>query len=266
MKKRINVKDFGPWAIITGASSGIGKEFALQLSQKGINLVLVARRLNVIEELGKSLNERFGIEYRCIQLDLSQPDGFQKIIDNTLEIDIGLLISNAGTGRPGRLIERDSTDLSEIIHLNGLSHFWLAHYYAKVFAKRCRGGIFITGAMGATGGVPYMAAESGTKAFVEGFGKALNWELMGKGVHVTVLITPPTDTKVLGELGFKSVEMRSMPIVPVQQCVKESIKALEQNQASIIPGRFFRVMNTLVPEKMSRNKMGNILKLNNNIL
>src|SRR6478735_2787422 len=104
MKKIIDKSKFGPWAIITGASSGIGKGFAQQLAADGLNVVLVARRLPLLEELGKSLAKKFGVEYRTIEADLSQESAIKKIVEATKDLEVGLLISNAGTGKPGKFL------------------------------------------------------------------------------------------------------------------------------------------------------------------
>src|SRR5690606_5683627 len=95
---------FGPWAIVTGASSGIGEEYAKQLAALGFHLVLVARREALLKTLGAELSRKWGIEYLTIVADLSLPDSYKKVIEAANDLDIGLLISNAGTGRPGRFL------------------------------------------------------------------------------------------------------------------------------------------------------------------
>ena len=257
-------KRFGPWAIITGASSGIGEGFAYELASNGFNLVLAARRVDLLEKVGMALSEKFDIQYKVLQVDMFQPRAIETIIQACEKLDIGLLISNAGTGRPGRFINRKEDDLSEIIQVNALSHIWLTYHFSKTFALKGKGGIVLTGAMGSTNGVPFMAIESGTKAFLEGFGKALNYELKDKGVNVTVLVTPPTQTAVLGELGFTDENIPVAPI-PVKQCVVQALKALRKNKPSILPGRKFRMMNSLVPPGLNRQVMGDMMKKFNNI-
>ena len=96
MKKIIDKTKFGPWAIVTGASTGIGKEFAKQLAFNGLNLVLVSRRKALLEEIGIELLKEFGIKYKTIEADLSKETAIQEIIDATNDLEIGLLISNAG--------------------------------------------------------------------------------------------------------------------------------------------------------------------------
>ncbi len=94
--RRIDTGKFGPWAIVTGASSGIGEEFARQLAASGLHLVLVARRLSKLETLGSELAQTFGISYRAVGLDLTADDFIEKLGDATHDLDIGLVISNAG--------------------------------------------------------------------------------------------------------------------------------------------------------------------------
>lgn len=255
---------FGPWAIITGASSGIGEGFAYELASKGFNLVLAARRSDLLEKIGDVLHKKFAIHYKVVQVDMFQPLASKTIIENCKELDVGLLISNAGTGRPGRFIERTELDLSQIIQINALSHVWLTLYYSRKFALKGKGGIVLTGAMGSTNGVPFMAIESGTKAFLEGFGKSLNYELKNTGVRVTVLVTPPTETPVLQKLGFTNQNMPTAPI-SVRQCVTRALDALKKNRPSVLPGRKFRVMNSLMPPAINRKIMGDIMKRINKI-
>lgn len=99
-------KEFGPRAIVTGASSGIGEEFAHQLAASGIDLVLVARRLTLLNELGTRLTKAYNVQSKSIALDLSQENFIDHIHDETKDLDIGLLVSNAGTGHPGRFLDQ----------------------------------------------------------------------------------------------------------------------------------------------------------------
>jgi short-subunit dehydrogenase len=264
MTDSLFLNTFGPWALVTGASSGIGEGFAYELASKGINLVLVARRVDLLEKTGAALHAKFGIQYRVAQVDIFRPQASEVIIECCEDLDIGLLISNAGTGRPGRFINRSEQDLSEIIQVNALSHIWLTYYFGRKFAAKGKGGIVLTGAMGSTNGVPFMAIESGTKSFLEGFGKSLNYELKDKCVHVTVLVTPPTQTPVLRNLGFNDQNMPTSPVT-VKQCVTKTLDALTRNKAWVLPGRKFRIMNSLMPPGLNRQIMGNTMKKINNI-
>lgn len=189
MKTTIDKTRFGAWALVTGASSGIGKEFARQLAADGLNLVLVARRLTLLEDVGKQLASEFNIPYIAVEADLSEESSIQKIKEATASLDIGLLISNAGTGRPGKFLSFGEEELKYILQLNAVSHLSLVHHFGKKLAARRKGGILLTGAMGALEGVPYMANESGTKGYILSLGKSLHEEFKEFGLHVTVLVT-----------------------------------------------------------------------------
>lgn len=261
----IDKQIFGPWAIITGASSGIGEGFARQLAADGLNLILVARRLHLLEQLGESLAKEFKIQYRTIEADLSQDSAIKKIADATSDLDVGLLISNAGTGKPGKFLLFDEKEQNYFVRLNALSHFSLTHYFGRRLAKRRRGGVLLTGAMGATDGVPYMASMASSKAFLLSLGKSLSYEFKEFGINITVLITTPTDTAIVPLLGFDKNTMPMKPIT-VAQCVKESLIALKENRVSVMPGLKFRIANALVPGSFSRKMTGDLMKKNNKIV
>jgi hypothetical protein len=103
MKTQIDKKRFGPWALVTGASSGIGKEFARQIAASGINVVLAARRDALLAELGRAISQEFDVLYRALAMDLSQEGFIAGLADATKDLDIGLVVSNAGTGNPSRI-------------------------------------------------------------------------------------------------------------------------------------------------------------------
>jgi len=260
----IDKDKFGPWAVVTGASSGIGKEFAKQLAANGLNLVLVARRQYLLEEIGQQLSLKFGVEYKTIEADLSETNAVKKIAEATDNIDVGILISNAGTGKPGRFLTFKEEDQKYFIQLNALSHFGLTHHFAKRFAKRNKGGVLLTGAMGAMDGVPYMASMAASKAFLLSLGKSLHYEFLELGIHITVLVTPPTDTPIIPLLGFDKSTMPMKPIT-VKQCVEESLIALSKNKVSVMPGLKYKIMNAMVPGSLSNKMTGKLMQKNNNL-
>jgi short-subunit dehydrogenase len=95
---------FGPWALVTGASSGIGRAFAAQLAASGINLVLAARRLPILDEVGRDLAREHRIQYRAVRVDLAEPDFLNTLIDATNDLDLGLIVSNAGDMNLGEFL------------------------------------------------------------------------------------------------------------------------------------------------------------------
>ena len=259
----LNKKRFGPWALVTGASSGIGKEFARQIAAAGINTVLVARRRPLLEELGQALAEQYRIACRVVEADCSKSDLVETLARATGDLDIGLVVSNAGTAEPGRFLQRDRASMLELVRLNALSHFEIAHYFGERLTRRGRGGLLLSGAMGAMIGLPFMAAESSSKAFVQTMGEALHVEFAPLGVNVTVLVIAPTETAVISKIGLNHRAMPAkqarMKRMPVEQCVREGLAALARNRATHIPGRANRIANAVVPNSVARSFMGKML-------
>jgi short-subunit dehydrogenase len=115
MTVALDKKRFGPWALVTGASSGIGKEFAQQIAASGINIVLVARREDLLKEVGVEFSKRYGVEHRVVVLDVSREDFIRQLASATDDLDIGLVVSNAGTGNPGEFLKLDRQLLEDLL-------------------------------------------------------------------------------------------------------------------------------------------------------
>ena len=258
MKVNIDKERFGPWALITGASSGIVREFARQIAAAGINVVLVARRETTLIEVGRSIAKDFEVQYRVIVMDLSQGGFVPMLAEHTNDLDIGLVVSNAGTGNPGEFLKLDRQLLEETLRLNTMSHLDIAHYFGPKLAERKRGGLILVGAMGAENGVPLMANDGAGKAYVHSLGEALHYEFKPLGVYVTVLAAGFTNTAVLEKFGF---DPKTMPMKPlsVEQCVSEGLSALLKNRSRIVPGRLNRIMNALVPASLARKMEADML-------
>src|SRR5579872_6228691 len=141
MTVALDKKRFGPWALVTGASSGIGREFARQIAASGINLVLVARREALLREAGAEFSKAYGVEHRIVVADLSEEDFLSRLAPATGDLDIGLVVSNAGTANPGEFLKLDSDELVRLLKLNSLAHMQIAHHFGPELAKRRRGGI-----------------------------------------------------------------------------------------------------------------------------
>src|SRR5258708_28786674 len=120
--KNLDKKQFGPWALITGASSGIGKEFARQIAASGINIVLVARREALLKEAGAEFSKDYGVEHRVVALDLAE-DGFMgKLASVPDDLGLGLVISNAGTGSPDRFLTNNRREVATLLRLNNFTN------------------------------------------------------------------------------------------------------------------------------------------------
>ena len=249
---------FGPWAVVTGASSGIGLEFARQLAAAGLNIVLVSRRQSVLEDIGEKLSRDFGVDHRVVVADLSTEEAPQIIAEATADLDVGLLISNAGTGQPGNFLAFSESDLRGIAQLNAISYMMLTHHFGRRLVARGRGGVLLVSAMGADEGIPFSAKEAATKAMVSTLGRGLHVEFERLGLGLTVLVVSPTDTPIIDKMGFARSAMPVKPM-PVERCVHEALEALNANRASIMPGRLYRIMSRLMPASLSRKMTATLM-------
>src|SRR5467141_184637 len=258
MKVLLDKQWFGPWALVTGASSGIGKEFARRIAAAGINLVLVARREALLQEVGRSIAADFKVDYRALAMDLSQEGFIERLTRDTNDLDIGLVVSNAGTPNPGEFLKLERQLLQATLRLNTMAHLDISHHFGAKLVERGRGGLILIGSVGAEIGVPFLANDGGAKAYIHSLGEALHYELKPRGVYVTVVPPPLTNTAVLAKLGF---DPRTMPMKPmsVEQCVSEGLNGLRVNRSRIIPGRLNRIMNALMPASVKRTMTAKML-------
>ena len=258
MKALLDKQQFGPWALVTGASSGIGREFARQTAAAGINVVLVARRETTLIEVGRSIAKDFKVQHRVIVMDLSQEGFVSKLAEHTKDLDIGLVVSNAGTPNPGEFLKLDRQLLEETLRLNTMSHLDIAHHFGRKLAERRRGGLILVGAMGAENGIPRITNDAAAKSYVHSLGEALHYEFKPLGVYVTVLAAGFTDTAVLEKFGL---DPNTMPLKPmsVEQCVSEALRGLRKNRSRIVPGRLNRILNALVPASLARKMEADLL-------
>jgi hypothetical protein len=258
MTVALDKKRFGPWALVTGASSGIGKECARQIAASGINIVLVARREDLLKEVGVEFRKRYGVEHRVVVLDVSREDFIRQLNSAIDDLDIGLVVSNAGTGNPGEFLKLDRQLLEETLRLNTMSHLDIAHYFGAKLAERRRGGLILVGALGAENGIPCMANDGGAKAYVHSLGEALHYEFKPLGVYVTVLAAGVTNTAVLEKF---ALDPKTMPMKPmsVEQCVSEGLSGLVKNRSRIVSGRLNRILDALVPASLTRKMLADLL-------
>jgi len=247
---------YGPWALVTGASSGIGAEFCRQLCDRGINIIMVARRKNKMEELAASLVEKYTVEVKVIESDLSKVDFFGEIDSEISSIDIGLLINNAGFGVKGAFLTNSLERELELLNVNCRAPLELTYILGKKMVARKKGGIiFLSSVLGYTAS-PYFANYAASKAFNLFMGGALWSELKASGIDVSVLSPGSTKTefdKVSEHEGFATMEAETV--------VKVGLRNI--GQPYIVPGlrnKLAVLLLKLFPDKITTRLMGNIMR------
>jgi short-subunit dehydrogenase len=215
---------YGPWAVVTGASSGIGEQFARKLAAEGFDLVLVARRAERIQSLAAELRGQHRAEVHPLPLDLCRPDFLEPLLSACEGRDVGLVVSNAGTGMKGPHHQAPPERLAAMLDLNCRVPLLLVRAFAPRLIERGRGGLLITGSIEAYQGFPYSAAYAATKAFVHSFGEALWVELREHGVDVLVLNPGPTDTEILPNQGICPDDM--LGLMSPEKVAKLALKRL----------------------------------------
>lgn len=194
---------FGTWAVVTGASSGIGAAFARALASDGHAIVLAARREDRLRALAESLAAEFGVETRVVAVDLARPAGAVQLADAVADLDVGVLVNNAGFGHAGRFERAEEERLLEMIQVNCAAPLVLARRLVGPMRARSRGALLFTGSLAAKQPMPLHATYAASKAFVALLGEALWAELRGTGVEVLVVEPGTTDTEfqtVAGEI------------------------------------------------------------------
>lgn len=195
------LKKYGPAAIVTGASSGIGESFAKLLAKAGFDLILVARRIDRLQKLADSLTSKYSITVKILEADLAQASAIDTIAEAASGFDIGLLVSNAGFGLKGPHHLNDATTLVDMIQVNCVAPMLLSHRFIPDLLKRESGGLLLVGSVEGIMGFPNSSAYAGSKAFVQNFGESLWGELEAYNIDVLVLEPSSTDTEALDNQG-----------------------------------------------------------------
>jgi short-subunit dehydrogenase len=243
---RVDRARFGPWALVTGASSGIGLAFARHLAANGINLALAARRLSTLDEIGRDLSTRHGIAHRTVAVDLTRPDHLATVTAATADLDIGLVVSNAGDMLLGEFLDNTHEDLLAELRINTEAHLSLTHHFGRSMVRRGQGGIVLVSSLAGVQGVPYIASYSAAKAYLLTLGEALHHELSPHGVAVTVLTPGATATPMMTRFGADRTAMGRM-MMPAEACAAEGLTALGGRRPTRISGRMNRLTVALTP-------------------
>lgn len=205
-----DMRHYEGWALITGASSGIGREFARALAAQGVNCILVARRLDRLEALTDELRLQHGVSCQALSSDLTGSGAIQDLVAAVGDTPVSILVNNAGFGHAGLFAERDIARLDEMVRLNCLVPVLLTHAFLPAMLSRGNGAVIMLSSLLGFVPCPYDAVYGATKAFDLSLGQSLWAELRGTGVDVVTLCPGPTKTDFFIVDGLKHDQAKRM--------------------------------------------------------
>jgi uncharacterized protein len=217
---------YGPWALVAGASDGLGAAFAAGLAERGVNVVLLARRQALLDEVAAEINSRTSAQTHTLAIDLAQPGAASAIAAATSDLEIGFLVYCAGADPNFKPFLTNPIEAAEtMVQRNCMVPMQLCHHFAPVMVKRGSGGIVIFGSGAGLAGGPNMVAYGASKAFDMVFAEALWAELHDKGVDVLGLILGKTDTPALRQLEHSRGQIDSPDDMPPGAAAVEDVIA-----------------------------------------
>lgn len=239
------------WAVVTGASAGLGAAYTRHLAAQGSNVVLVARGADAMQELALEVERAHGVQTLILPTDLADRDARAELIDRIDHLEVHTLVNNAGFGSHGQFAQLDRARVSKEVELNVLALTELTHAVVPQMLDRDRGAVINVASTAAFQPVPTMATYSATKTYVLNFSNALWAELRRTGVRVVCICPGPTDTEFFANAGNDAVMTgRREP----EQVVETTFAALARRQPYVVDGTRNTVLaqaNRFVPTKMA---------------
>jgi uncharacterized protein len=253
-----------PVALVTGASSGIGAEFARALAARGDDLVVVARDASRLDALAEQLEKEYGVDVEVLSADLTSKKG-RAVVEARLESAepaVELLVNNAGMGTYGKFAQLPREGEARVIRLNVLAPMQLTHAALPGMLERGSGGIINVSSLAGHQPTPLNATYGGTKAFVTSFSQALHEELRGTGVKVMVLCPGFTRTEFQARAGLDSGSVPGFMWQSPESVVAAALRAYDQGRAVCFPGALNQagaVVSSALPAGITRRIAGAVV-------
>lgn len=243
---------YGPWALVTGSGNGLGAEFAQQIAVRGLHVVLVDVDTAGLARTANEIQQSTGQQTRTLTLDLTRAESVEAILSATQDLDIGLLINNAGITTIGHFIEKPVQDHLRVIDLNIRTPLLLTHAFASRFAARKRGGVLFVSSLSGVQGTAYVANYAATKAYNLILAEGLWQELRGQGVDVMACLVGTTRTPAFAISKPRLDRTGPIPIMEMTPTVTGALDALGRGPSAVI-GRLNRfiafILQRLLPRR-----------------
>jgi short-subunit dehydrogenase len=234
---------YGPWALVAGASEGLGAAFAQRLAGRGLNLILAARRPEPLAAIAAALPTRV----ITVSADLATVDGLRQVAEAAAGLDVGLVVANAAYSPIGRFIDMDPEQTSRALDLNCRAPLELAHRFLPAMAARGRGGFIVMSSLAGMQGSPPISVYAATKAFGAILAEGLWAELRNTGVDVLTCVAGAVATP-----GLAGAMSRSAPGTQSPQQVADAALAALGRGPRVVPGLTMRLSSTLMSRLLPR--------------
>ncbi len=238
----------GEWAVVTGASSGLGREFAVQLARMGMHVAAAARRTDRLETLKQEIEGSCGTRVTPVTVDLSTDEGVRELHRTVTDAGIEplVLVNNAGFGLHGGFLSIDWERERSMLNLDIVSLVHLTRLFASDMAARGRGYIVQVASIAAYQSAPRYASYAAAKAFVLHHGGAVHHELRGSGVSVTVVSPGVTATEFQEVAGQEPTLYTRLAMMPADRVVRAGLSAMVRRRMSVVPGLLNKVSMAFV--------------------
>jgi uncharacterized protein len=250
------IESYGPWAMVAGASTGLGEAFARQLASRGLNLLLIARRQDALDTLAVELRVKHDIEVRTLAADLARPDLATCVQDFAAGLEIGLLVYNAAASAIGPFLDHSLDEHLKVIDVNCRGPVILARLFGAAMAERGHGGILLMTSTAGSQGGPWISTYAASKAFNLVLAEGLWDELGTRGVDVVACRAGAIATP-----GYAASKPRPshVPVLSADYVAEQALHALGRGP-SVVPGLFYRLsaffMDRLMPRRTAIRIMG----------
>jgi short-subunit dehydrogenase len=250
---------YGPWAVVAGASEGLGAAFAEALAARGLNVVIVARRAEPLNALVAGIRTRHGVQTRAIALDLSEPEGVARLLSDLSDLSVGLVVWNAALSLIGPFLDQPLDGHLRELEVNCRSPLAAVHGFGQGMVRRGHGGIILMSSLSGLQGTALVAHYAATKAWNRVLAEGLWWELGKRGVDVLACVAGATDTPGYRASAPNPREAGKVPVMNVEAVVEEALSALGRTP-SIVTGMRNRwaagFLVRLLPRRVAVRIMG----------
>jgi len=242
---------YGPWALVAGGSTGLGAAYVRELASRGLNVVAVARNGEKLAGLKAECEAKHQVEIRTLVLDLLDSGAFDRVVDATKELDIGLLVYNAAFPNAGVFLDRGVELQRSVVTLNCLRPMELTHHFGSLMKARGKGGIILMSSLTAFNGSPYIANYGATKAFNMILGEGLWYELKQNGIDMTVCCAGVITTPNFDEGFSGKASLIEPPKMSPEEVARRAAEMLGR-KAVFVPGGMNSFLSFIMRRLMSR--------------